>query len=567
VSQAILHCFERNSVVREREILAEALRAGVGEVSVESLPSQLVEHGVLSRKIGDDQLATTPAVLAEEKSMLDFASSTKGTMSPLNSSWTIRQDWLSNDQKTAVQHVLNSTDRVIAIKGGAGTGKTSLMRETVQAIEANGQEVFTLAPSAEASRGVLKSEGFENATTVAKLLASKPLQQQVKGHVVWIDEASLLGTRTLHQVFELSKKLGFRVILSGDWKQHGSVERGTAMRLLEGHAGIKPVWVTTIQRQSESYKEAVRLVSEGHVQDGFDIVNSLRWVHEISNASERSQAIAAEFADAIGSKQSVLAVAPTHAEGNQISDAIRNELQQRQLVSSDEHSFLQLKPLRLTEAEKSDPAFYKPGDMVIFHQNAKGYRIGTRATLNSPPTAELLSQAKRFEVYRPAEISLAKGDRIRITANGMTADRKHRLNNGATYKITEFSDDGKVQLENGWLINKDYGHVAYGYVSTSHAAQGKTVDRVIIAESTMSLPAASREQFYVSLSRGRYRASIYTDSASALREAIQNSPSRMSATEFIQQTARSRQLHGHRRKALLTINQPSPPTIEQHYVQ
>jgi ATP-dependent exoDNAse (exonuclease V) alpha subunit len=73
-------------------------------------------------------------------------------------------------------------------------------------------------------------------------------------------------------------------------------------------------------------------------------------------------------------------------------------------------------------------------------------------------------------------------------------------------------------------------------VVTSHASQGKTVDRVIIGQSADSMRAASHEQFYVSVSRGRERATIYTDDKKALLEAVSRSDDRVAATEL----ARSR---------------------------
>jgi beta-glucosidase/6-phospho-beta-glucosidase/beta-galactosidase len=99
---------------------------------------------------------------------------------------------LWNTFNEPVRHVLQSTDRVTAIRGGAGTGKTTMMREAVAAIESNGAKVFTFAPSAEASRGVLRTDaGFANAETVEALLQNEKLQAQVRGQVIWIDEAGL----------------------------------------------------------------------------------------------------------------------------------------------------------------------------------------------------------------------------------------------------------------------------------------------------------------------------------------------------------------------------------------
>ena len=104
-----------------------------------------------------------------------------------------RIEKLSDEQRNAVLHVLQSTDRVTAIRGGAGTGKTTMMKEAVAAIESGGAKVFTFAPSAEASRGVLRSDaGFANAETVEALLQNSKLQEQVRGQVIWIDEAGLV---------------------------------------------------------------------------------------------------------------------------------------------------------------------------------------------------------------------------------------------------------------------------------------------------------------------------------------------------------------------------------------
>ncbi len=102
-----------------------------------------------------------------------------------------------------------------------------MMKEAVAGIESTGQKVFTFAPSAEASRGVLRSEaGFANAETVEALLQNSKLQEQVRGQVIWIDEAGLLGARALARVAGLAEKKNCRVVLSGDTAQHRAVERG-----------------------------------------------------------------------------------------------------------------------------------------------------------------------------------------------------------------------------------------------------------------------------------------------------------------------------------------------------
>jgi hypothetical protein len=530
---AISHCFERNSVVPSRQLLAEALRRGVGEVSIEEVKRELVDQGVMVGNWAGREMATTQAVLSEEQSMLAFARNGKRKAEPLNPSWKIKREWLNAGQKAAVRHVTQSRDRVLVIKGMAGTGKTSLMQEAVEAIQAEGHKVFTFAPSAEASRDVLRSEGFANATTVAELLVNEELQKSARGHVLWIDEAGLLGTRQLNRVFDIADRLDARVILSGDWRQHGSVERGAAMRLLEQEGGIKPAIVSDIQRQKGQYRKGVAMLAEGDTERGFDLLDDLGWIKAIDDEL-RPLAVAQEYAKTVEEGGSgPLVISPTHAEGERITQAIRQELKSRKLLGAKDRSFLRLAPLNRTEAERADPAMYEPGDVIVFHQNAKGHRKGERITVGDAAPAELLKHAERFQVYRQSELPLAKGDRIRFTSIGDTKDRKHRLNNGAMYRIAGFTSNGDIRLDNGWIVDQQHGFIAPGYVVTSHASQGKTVGKVIIAESAESFAAASQEQFYVSVSRGKHEAVIFTDDKEALKEAVTKTTPRIAATELL----------------------------------
>ncbi len=136
-------------------------------------------------------------------------------------------------------------------------------------------------------------------------------------------------------------------------------------------------------------------------------------------------------------------------------------------------------------------------------------------------------------MFHATTLALAPGDMVRITRNGQTADRKHRLDNGALFRVKGFDKRGDILLANGWTVDKNFGHLAYGYVVTSHASQGKTVDRVFVGQSSQSFPASSREQFYVSASRARQRIVVYTDNKKALLDAISQSDERLSATELV----------------------------------
>jgi hypothetical protein len=101
------------------------------------------------------------------------------------------------------------------------------------------------------------------------------------------------------------------------------------------------------------------------------------------------------------------------------------------------------------------------------------------------------------------------------------------------YQVDGFTKTGDIRLTNGFVVPKDYGGITHGYVVTSHASQGKTVDVPLVALGSESFAAANREQLYVSLSRGREAVRLYTDDKAAMLDAVQSSSARLSATELM----------------------------------
>jgi conjugative relaxase-like TrwC/TraI family protein len=531
VSFAARHHFERQSVVPQRVLLATALRQAFGQATPDQVARELDRSGVIIGDRNGRRMATTREVLAEERRIVDFARGGRGTLAPLGKpGWKPARGDLSASQQAAVRHLLESRDRVTVLRGVAGSGKTKLMREVVAAIESGGAKVLPLAPTADASRGVLRSEGFRDADTVARLLLDERLQQASKGKVLWIDEAGLLSVKTTAQLFDLADRLGGRILLSGDSRQHAPVARGSMLQLLEDEAGIRPAEVREIKRQSGEYKAAVKAMSQGKVAEGFNRLDRLGWIREIPH-DERYKQLAADYVDAVMHGRTALVVSPTHAEGERITADIRASLKAAGRIGKQEREFPVLVNANLTEAERGDPLNYRHGDMLQFHQNAKGYMRGQRVAVNGKPLP--LDQANRFALFHRRSLALSPGDMVRITLNGRTLDGKHQLNNGALYRVKSFDRQGNVVLDNGWTMSKHFGHLAQGFCVTSHKSQGKTVDRVFVGQSSQSFPASSREQFYVSCSRARESVTVYCDDKEALREVVGQSEDRPSAIELM----------------------------------
>ena len=132
------------------------------------------------------------------------------------------------------------------------------------------------------------------------------------------------------------------------------------------------------------------------------------------------------------------------------------------------------------------------------------------------------------------QLALAVGDRVRITAGGKTKDGKHRLSNGSLFSVQGFTKRGDIIVDHGWVIDRDFGHLSQGYVVTSHASQGVTVDKVFVGVSSESFPATFQRTAYVAVTRGKEQAQIFTDDRSELLKAISRPDDPLSATEISQ---------------------------------
>ena len=199
---------------------------GVGQITEKQIALAFEKRGMISRKTGGVELCTSRRVLAEEVGLISFVRSGRGKCVPVRGrGFDFKSNLLSAEQSAAVRHLLTSRDQVMLLRGGAGVGKTTLMREAVSQIEARGHKVFAFAPSASASRETLRAEGSPTEPTPWLICCkNKEVQRATKGQFIWIDEAGLLGTRDLWRVMQLAGS-GTRVILSGDHGQHAPVAR------------------------------------------------------------------------------------------------------------------------------------------------------------------------------------------------------------------------------------------------------------------------------------------------------------------------------------------------------
>jgi len=532
LNHAVAHLFERKSVVPEHELLNVALSRRPGEVDLPTL-KLAVKHS--QDLVKTERGFSTQQILATELALIQVVNAGCDAVAPLHPSYR-PADWLGEDQQRAIYHVLRTSDRITGLRGLAGTGKTTALRELVAACKETRIEPLFCAPTA-AAADVLRREGFEAVTLQGLLLSKRSFS---KHNLVVLDEAGAVGIDDLKLLFDLAGDA--RVVLSGDTGQHASVARGDALRILERHSDFKSGQLTAIRRQRKAeYRKAVELAAQKRTMEAFAQLERMKAVTELPE-SKLHDAAAKSYLKALDGVKSALLVAPTWNEIEAVTEKVRAALKAAGRLSGDEREFQVFDSLSWTEAQKRDERQYRPGMAVRFHRRHGGFNNGESVSVVASETNSLRVRRADgsetsfplgagcacFDVGESRMLNVASGDKLLLQAN---AARK-RFINGELVEVQAIQGDSVV-LTDGRVIPNNYRTFTHGYAVTSHAAQGKTVDEVLVVVSSRSLPAINQQQFYVSISRGRDACRVFTDDAEMLRSHVTRSSARLAAVEVV----------------------------------
>jgi len=404
------------------------------------------------------------------------------------------------------------------------------------------------APTTGASK-VLAESGIESKTVAG--LVQEETAASARRELWIVDEAGLLSTKQANAVLEKAHESGAKVVLVGDARQHHAVEAGSPFSYLQ-RAGMRTESLDKIRRQEDpALRAVVERVSEGRVREAVQMLDQQNRIVEVKDAKERHHVIAQEVAKA---PERTLVVAPSNAERHELNRMIREELIARGLVERESVKAEVALSKQLTAEKKGDARSYDVGDRVKFFRdsNEHGIKKGTEGRVISADHERSrvvveMSDRSRVEYdpkrYRGVDVSaveerrFATGDRVQFRE----PMRDQRVANGELGTIknldrqtgsAEIRTDGGKSVE----LNLKDRPVAldHAYAVTSHSSQGKTVDRVLVTVDTEhSRELVNREQFYVSVSRAKQDAVVYTDNRKELTAAVERESGKSSAVDLV----------------------------------
>ena len=140
------HLFDRNSVALECQLWQQALEHGRGEnFSVAEL-KEFTRQRPYIRNSERPAEVTLREVLLREMEIVQTVKDGAGNCRPLVEHSYTANPKLDEEQRLALDALLRSTNAVSLFRGGAGTGKSFVLRELVGQVRQSGRRVVVLAP-------------------------------------------------------------------------------------------------------------------------------------------------------------------------------------------------------------------------------------------------------------------------------------------------------------------------------------------------------------------------------------------------------------------------------------
>ncbi len=584
VASAIRHLGEREAAFSRTEIYRSALGFALPTTltDIEHRVDQLLRQGHLQKGKGADRnLVTTRDAIGLEQRIIaaveggrghgtavveaDVAGGRLQALSQLKYGLT-----LNPGQEGAGRLLLASHNRIVAIQGVAGAGKSTVLKPVADILREEGRSVLGLAvqntlvqmlerdtdiPSMTVARFLRQHQGLLEGADQARLAEARA---SLRGTTVLLDEASMVGNADKERLVRLANLLQLdRFASIGDRKQLGAVDAGKPFDVMQ-KAGVEMATMNTnLRARDKALRDAQYAAQGGHIDEALRHLGP----HVVASGNTAAVDAAAAWLSLSPAEREVTAI---YASGRnlrgQVNEAVQIGLKANGELGPFSLGLTVLSRVNLTREEMRYARSYAAGMVLEIdrRQRGQGLQKGRYDVIETDPTRERVmlqnERGKRFE-FRPGQmrpqgeqdplrlfevrrLEIHDGDRIRWTAT----DHKRGLLNADQARIVAVDPKGvtvKTSLGAEHLLGLGdpmLERLDLAYALNAHMAQGLTSDRGIAVMDSRERNLANQQTFLVTITRLRDGLTLFVDNAGKLEAAVERNPGmKRSALETVNQ--------------------------------
>lgn len=437
-------------LIKDKELITEALKAGYNKAQYILNPGTGTYHPT-AQLLMENVVVKRLKALASQNNLYDNVA---------NSAYCLAVGELPYDlTKRQIEAVLTCLDNAVScITGGAGTGKTTVLRTALRAYHQMGFKIHGVALSGRAAMRLHESIGFIT-STIAKLLHQEPVMptSEQQKHLLVIDEASMIDLPTMYRLVNHIHP-SVRIILTGDPDQLPPIGCGKVLADIVLSKAIANTRLDIVKRQegSTGIPEYAKLINQGIVPE--KLSTGAIYFHETPK-SEIAHVCCNLYQQ---SPEISRVMAPTKALVAEI-----NQLTQK-VVNSDGNRL---------EFDMHGERFYqnlKLNDAILFTQNHYdiGIQNGSLGTLTRVESSD--------DTY--GEVTLDTGNKIEVTQTLLDCME-------LGYAITLHKAQGSqfprviIALQKGKIVDRAWLYTAITRAEIEIHIVGSSEDLKLITES------------------------------------------------------------------------------------
>jgi conjugative relaxase-like TrwC/TraI family protein len=614
VASAVRHLGEREAAFGRIELYRAALGFGLPtSIShLEKRVDQLIRQGHLIKGKGADRaLLTTRDAIGLEQRIVQAVEEGRGAAPPIIDPESAGERLqavsqinygmpLNGGQEAGGRLILGSANRIVAIQGIAGSGKSTVLKPVADILREEGKAVLGLAVQNTLVQMLERDTGIGSMTVARFLRQHRDLldgadpallveaRVAMRDTVVLLDEASMVGNADKEKLVRLANLLQLdRFVSVGDRRQLGAVDAGKPFDLMQ-QAGIeRAVMITNVRARTRALREAQYAAQGGQIEEALRHLGQ----HVVEAGKEASiEAAAAWLALSPAERETTSIYASGRVLRSEVNAAVQAGLKANGELGSDVLALNTLTRVNVTREELRYAQSYAPGMVVELdrHQRTQGIRRGQyevvasdrakgRVTLVDTHGQRLTLRPGKLRpqgaddairLYERRALSLHAGDRIRWTQT----DHKRGLLNADQARILMVDGAGlhvKTSLGVEHHLPKDdpmLQRLDLAYALNAHMAQGLTSDRGIAVMDSRERNLANQQTFLVTITRLRDGLTLFVDNAKRLEAAVERNPGmKRSALETVKLLgeAAAQGLAKGDEKGEPRLPEPSPPELER----
>jgi conjugative relaxase-like TrwC/TraI family protein len=567
VASAARDLGQREAAFDRMDLIRVALERG-GPVTVNDIEARLALLETKGLLIGDGgKLVTTEAAVKAEREVLGLMERGKGRGAPLlgaaearamaqEEARTLDLRRLNPAQEGAAALILSSPDRVVAVQGVSGAGKSAVLAPVAAIAKEQGAPVLGLAVAGVIAAKLAADTGA-SAMTVARFLARHEriaegtastaqlarARSEYGGALIMVDKASQLATHQMRALLRIAEGIGAgRVALIGDRRQLGAVDAGKPFAQGQDNGLATATLPENLRARSPLMKEVAAAMNEGDVPRAFAALEPM--TVQVPREEVGSRAVALWAGLPPEERDQTLLLTSGRALKAEANSAAQDALKQAGALGDKGLSLTVLDRISVTREQARQVSTYRVGQVLELRTDltrqglARGdmgkviaiergkvvltMRDGTKRIFEPQRLSPNL-KADAVMLQETRQLTLHAGDRIRWSAND---DQRGLLNAGLARvdaigqggaQVTSLIDGSTHTLKQG---DPMLARLDLAYALNVHAAQGVTTENGIVMMSARERLLAAENGFLVAMTRIADRATLVVDRAPDLERLV-----------------------------------------------